>query len=167
MHLDSSFVQWQIPRMAVLASGSAYGKTALTAFDNALLCAGIGDLNLIKVSSVLPPGAQVIKPGTATWDIPKGALIPTVYTSTHSSEAGRLVSSAIGLGLPKDPSLNGMIFEASLSGSKQESEAMVRRMVEEAFENRNIALDYSLVFSAEAAGRPGVVVCTVAAVLLL
>lgn len=38
-----------------LVSGLGYGDTALNALDNALCCAGVGDYNLIKVSSIWPP----------------------------------------------------------------------------------------------------------------
>jgi arginine decarboxylase len=51
-------------------AGIAEGSTPLNAFDNALLAAGIGNVNLIKVSSILPPGIELvalprIKPGTS------------------------------------------------------------------------------------------------------
>ncbi len=39
-----------------ITSGRAEGPTKLNAFDNALLDAKIGDVNLIKVSSILPSG---------------------------------------------------------------------------------------------------------------
>lgn len=41
-----------------MVSGVGYGKTKLTAFDNALQYAKVGDYNLIKVSSILPPKAK-------------------------------------------------------------------------------------------------------------
>ena len=40
--------------MAAATAGRAEGGTTLNAFDNALLAAGIGNINLIKVSSILP-----------------------------------------------------------------------------------------------------------------
>ena len=33
----------------------AEGRTPLDAFDNALLAAGIGNVNLLKISSIVPP----------------------------------------------------------------------------------------------------------------
>ena len=44
-----------------ITSGKAEGPTILNAFDNALLDAGIGDVNLIKVSSILPTGAEIVE----------------------------------------------------------------------------------------------------------
>jgi len=43
-----------------ITSGRAEGPTKLNAFDNALLDANIGDINLIKVSSILPEGTEVV-----------------------------------------------------------------------------------------------------------
>ena len=37
-----------------IVSGVGKGLTSLSAFDNALLNAGVGDYNLVKVSSILP-----------------------------------------------------------------------------------------------------------------
>ena len=44
-----------------ITSGKAEGPSKLNAFDNALLDAGIGDVNLIKVSSILPKNTLSIK----------------------------------------------------------------------------------------------------------
>ena len=41
-------------KRAVLVSADAEGGTKLNAFDNALLKAGIGNANLVKLSSVVP-----------------------------------------------------------------------------------------------------------------
>ena len=43
-----------------ITSGRAEGPTKLNAFDNALLDAEIGDVNLIKVSSILPSGTELV-----------------------------------------------------------------------------------------------------------
>ena len=56
---------WPTPNRLWLAAGAAEGTTELNAFDNALLDGGIGNLNLIKVSSVVPAGGRVLA-GTAT-----------------------------------------------------------------------------------------------------
>ena len=38
-----------------LVSGIGTGSTVLNAFDAALLSAGVGNFNLLRVSSILPP----------------------------------------------------------------------------------------------------------------
>ena len=66
----------QVTKMSVTA-GTAEGGTTLNAFDNALLVAGIGNVNLIKVSSIVPPDVDIvelppIKPGRDRADRVRG-----------------------------------------------------------------------------------------------
>ncbi len=44
-----------------LVKASATGPTALAAFDDALLKAGIANHNLVYLSSIIPPGSQIVK----------------------------------------------------------------------------------------------------------
>jgi len=44
-----------LPSQFFMVAGKGDSEYALNAFDLALLDAGIGNLNLIKVSSILPP----------------------------------------------------------------------------------------------------------------
>src|SRR5436190_19019056 len=93
--------------MAAATAGHAEGGTTLNAFDNALLAAGIGNINLIKISSVLPPEVPVI-------DLPKiklGALIPTAYAAMTSESPGETIAAAVGYALPGDPPTHGLIIE--------------------------------------------------------
>ena len=41
-----------------ITSGKSEGPSKLNAFDNSLLDAGIGDVNLIKVSSIIPADSE-------------------------------------------------------------------------------------------------------------
>ncbi len=52
----------QTPTKFFLVSGSSEGFSLLNAFDGALLASGVGDTNLVKLSSILPPGCKEIKP---------------------------------------------------------------------------------------------------------
>ena len=49
------------PCKFTLVAGNGEGGTPLNAFDAALIEAGIGNLNLLRVSSILPPSAQFEK----------------------------------------------------------------------------------------------------------
>jgi len=119
-----------------IAAGHAEGGTALNAFDNALLAAGIGNVNLLKVSSIVPPEAELIELPA----IRPGALVPTAYTSIESALPGQVISAAVGLGLPVDPAKPGVIMEFSGPGGREIAETAVRRMVDEAFRVRQVAL---------------------------
>ena len=111
-----------------ITSGRAEGPTKLNAFDNALLNAKIGDINLIKVSSILPEGTEVVP-------VPKfipGDMVNCVLAYTSSDIEGDLISAAVALatsdyfgcvventGIDRDP-----------EDVKNEAESMVRYMID-------------------------------------
>jgi len=124
-----------MPTRFNLVAGSSEGTTLLNAFDGALLKAGAGNLNLVRVSSVLPPGAVYDE----HLSIPPGNLVPTAYGAIDSDEPGTIISAAVGVGIPDDNSF-GMIMEVSGRFSKKVAEETVRQMVVEAFQMRNKTL---------------------------
>jgi arginine decarboxylase len=44
-----------------IVSGIGTGPTQLSAFDDALLNAGLGNYNLLTLSSVIPPGGDIVR----------------------------------------------------------------------------------------------------------
>jgi arginine decarboxylase len=152
---------WSIPKKVSLVSGDAEGSTELNAFDNALKKAGIGDLNLVKVTSIIPPGADLVELPY----IPPGTLTPVVYTSLYSSEPGCLISCALGAGFPEDKGCVGFIAEVNMVASSQKAESIVKKMVKEGMGIRGIPIGDIVCVSAEhAVEKIGCVVC--AAVLM-
>ena len=152
-------MRWTTPDCLWPTAGHAEGVTELNAFDNALLQAGIGNLNLIKLSSIVPANVELLDHRPE--DIEPGALTPTVYTVRMSDTPGDVVAAAVGIGLRKDG--HGMIFE-NTGGSREAVEDTVRRMVREGFAQRGLELDELLVFSSEhKVERIG---CALAAVVL-
>ena len=152
-------MRWTTPTCIWPTAGHAEGLTELNAFDNALLMAGIGNLNLIKVSSIVPAGVRVldVRPD----DLEPGALVPTVCTVKTSDTPGDIVAAAVGIGLRRDG--HGMIFE-NTGGSRGAVEDTVSRMVRAGFAQRGMELDELLIFSSEhKVERIG---CAVAAVVL-
>ena len=111
-----------------ITSGRAEGPTKLNAFDNALLDAEIGDVNLIKVSSILPSGTEIVS-------VPKflaGDMVNCVLAYESSEVNGDLISAAVAVatsdyfgcvventGINKDP-----------EDVKNEAESMVRYMMD-------------------------------------
>lgn len=120
------------PTHYFLVSGASEGFTPLNAFDGALLRAGIGDTNLVKMSSIVPPRCQLIDPVP----LPPGALVPTAYASITCDVPGQLIASAVAVALPEDPEYPGLIMEYSAKGPKAEIEEMVRQMAIEGMKVR-------------------------------
>lgn len=122
------------PKKVTIVSGSGEGRTGLNAFDRALLAAGIGNLNLIRVSSILPPGVEFV----TSLDIPPGSLTPTAYGYLISEVPGETIAAAVGIGFSERD--HGMIMEFSGRCSKEQAEATVAQMVIDAFADRGMRL---------------------------
>lgn len=133
------------PKKYTLVGATAEGGTRLNAFDHALLAAGVGNLNLLRVSSILPPGAE----RTERLDVPPGALLPIAYGSIESDEPGELIAAAVAVGLATEEDGFGVIMEFSGRGGAREAEERVRAMAEEAFATRGIPLRRVLTRSVE------------------
>lgn len=119
------------PKKYFITAASAEGRSKLTAFDNALLKARIGNVNLIRVSSILPPGTEQEQ----DLQIPPGSLVPTAYGSIISDVPGETIAAAVAIGISEDSF--GVIMEFSGKCTKAEAEEIITGMVREAFEVRN------------------------------
>lgn len=119
-----------------LVSGNSEGKTELNAFDSALLRAGIGNLNLVKVTSIIPPCTELVELPY----IEPGSLTPTVYTSLASCKPGDTISCALGAGFPEKREDVGFIAEINMFSSARDAELQVRMMVEEGLNSREIPI---------------------------
>jgi arginine decarboxylase len=151
---------WSVPKYFWVTSGDAEGGELLNAFDNALLAAGIGNLNLIRVSSVMPAGI------TEAFGRPphllEGSLTPCVYSVAESDVPGETIASCVGIARTKDS--YGVIFEHAGAFTAAHAERVVRKMVHEAFEKRGLEIDSINIRSAEHTVEQ--IGCTVAAVML-
>jgi arginine decarboxylase len=147
--------------LAAATAGHAEGGSSLNAFDNALLAAGIGNINLIKVSSILPPDVAVV-------ELPKirpGALIPTAYATITSETPGDWLAAAVGYALPDDPAKNGVIMEFHGVATLAEAERAIDAMLEEAFRVRGELIREKKIVAAE--HQVEQIGCALAAITLL
>ena len=111
-----------------ITSGRAEGPTKLNAFDNALLNAGIGDINLITVSSMLPAGTQIV-------ELPKfeaGKMVNCVLAYESSDNEGDMISAVVAAATSND---FGCVVENTGVNRdpeevKKEAEEMVRYMMD-------------------------------------
>jgi arginine decarboxylase len=126
---------WEQPRKVSIVSGSGEGRTELTAFDRALMDAGIANLNFLRVTSILPAGVEVIR----VPPLVPGTLTPAVYARIASHTPGERIAAAVGLGFSRGR--HGVIMEYEHTGSAENAEGIVRSMVEEAMALRDLPLD--------------------------
>jgi len=119
-----------IPKRYFLTSGFGEASTKLNAFDAALLKAGVGDTNLIRMSSILPPACEEVAP----YALPKGSFVPLAYGELVCTEPGQVISAAVAVGIPEDPEAAGLIMECSRYGGPAPCERAARNMVREGME---------------------------------
>jgi arginine decarboxylase len=131
------------PKKFKIMAATAEGTHKLTAFDNALLSAGIGNVNLVRISSILPPTAEKDQDLL----LPPGSLVPTAYGSIVSDEPGARIAAAVGIGFSADTF--GVIMEFSGHCSKEEAEAKIASMLTDAFANRGMVLASTEIMSVE------------------
>ena len=127
---------FQTPSHYFLCSGHAEGYSPINAFDQALLAAGVGDTNLVRLSSILPPACQRVEP----FELPGGALVPVAYAKITSSNPGETIASAVAIAIPEDPSLPGLIMEHHQSAPLSEVLAEVREMALQGMNHRDRAV---------------------------
>lgn len=88
----------ETPGRYFVCSGAATSPVShLNAFDQALIEAGIGEQNIVPVSSVLPEGIEEVEPV----EIQRGAITHCVLAQQRGTE-GETISAGIGWGFRED-----------------------------------------------------------------
>jgi arginine decarboxylase len=101
-----------------VAEAVAEASTELAAFDACLLRSGIGNLNLLYLSSVIPPGA-CIKLGPAILDSAEwGDRLYCVMAQSRTSSVGHEVWA--GLGWVQAHDRRGGLFAEAMGSSEAE-----------------------------------------------
>ena len=111
-----------------IVSGKDEGPTKLNAFDNALSDAGIGDVNLIKVSSMLAGNTEIN-------ELPKlkaGSMVNCVLSQVTSDNPGDEITAVIAIATGEKL---GCVVETNGINKKpadliNEAEFMVKYMME-------------------------------------
>lgn len=149
------------PENYSLVSGVGKSKYKLSAFDDALIEAGIGDYNLVKVSSILPSGCRYCS------EIPKGdgRMLLAAY-STITVSAGEKAETAVAVAVPQSSNDSGVIFETSLLNSNHQAANIVQEMCTEAMINRNKNAKSIKCSSQQISGEDGIFVSAISAVVM-
>jgi len=119
-----------------MTTGISEGYTTLNAFDGALMNAGIGNTNLVKMSSICPPYCTEVE----KVDIPHGSLVPVAYAEITSESAGEIIAAGVAIAFPDDEDHAGLIMEYSSHESRSIVEKKVRKMAEEGMKMRGKAI---------------------------
>ncbi len=109
-----------IPKKVFFTKGVGRAKEKLASFELALRDAGIAKLNLVSVSSILPPGCEVIPKKTGLERIRAGEVIFLVIARSETDEPNRLIVSSIGCAIPNDKTKHGYLSEHHAFGLTDE-----------------------------------------------
>ncbi len=105
-----------VPEKLFFTSGVGRHRDHLASFGMALRDAGIEHLNLVTVSSIVPPGCLIIPKAEGIPELEAGEITFVVLSRNATDEPDRLISSSIGCALPRDADRFGYLAEYHASG---------------------------------------------------
>jgi arginine decarboxylase len=100
-----------VPKRMFFTRGVGKHRHNLQSFEIALRNAGIAPLNLVKVSSIFPPGCKIVPRRTGLKCLMPGQITYCVLVDARTDEPNRLVSAGIGLAIPAKGEHYGYISE--------------------------------------------------------
>ncbi len=124
-----------LPTKFFVTSGAALSEISdLNAFDQALLNAGIGEQNLVSVSSILPVGIQQVDKRT----LPMGAITHCVLSQQRGNE-GEMISAGIAYAFRSDGK-GGYVVEGHMHGTQSNLKEFLKWKMEEMAKLRGVKL---------------------------
>lgn len=117
-----------------IVSGHDEGPTKLNAFDNALSNAGIGDVNLIKVSSMLASNTELC-------ELPKlkaGSMVNCVLSQITSDNPGDEIIAVIAVAIGEE--LGCVVETTGINKSKDDMVNEAEEMVKYMMDKRNVKI---------------------------
>lgn len=100
-----------IPKYVFFTKGVGVHRNRLESFELALRGGNIQMLNLVEVSSILPPNARIISKEEGMTMLQPGQVTFTVMSRNTTDEPRRLITASVGIARPKDRSRYGYISE--------------------------------------------------------
>jgi len=86
-------------------------RQSLQSFEEALRDAGIAPYNLVRVSSIFPPGCKIIPRNAGLKKLAIGGITYCVIAEARTNEPNRLECAGIGLARPREEGRYGYIAE--------------------------------------------------------
>lgn len=137
-----------------LATGTGEGPTLLAAFDAALLDAGVGDYNLLKLSSVIPPHSRIVQQKHVPRDDQYGHRMYVVLSQQRVEELGQ--EAWAGLGWTQNEEIGCGLFVELHGHSQHEVERAIEATLQQMKENRTLSYGpiHHQVCGIECTGKP-------------
>jgi arginine decarboxylase len=110
-----------LPRYIFFTKGVGRHKEKLSSFEVALRDAGIEKFNLVRVSSIFPPGCKTIPKHKGLAMMQPGQVVFCVLAENATNEPNRLTSAAIGVAIPADEKHYGYLSEHHSYGQTEKA----------------------------------------------
>ena len=108
-----------MPKQVFLTKGVGRHMEKLSSFELALRNAGIARFNIVSVSSIFPPECKLITRAQGMKKLQDGQIIFCVMSRNSTNEPNRLISSSVGLAIPKEKKYYGFLSEHSAYGQTE------------------------------------------------
>jgi arginine decarboxylase len=105
-----------VPKAMFFTRGKGIHKDYLTSFELALRDAGIAHLNVVTVSSILPPKCKIVSREEGSKFLLPGQVTFAIMARAQTNEPNRLIAASIGLARPADDSHHGYLSEHHPTG---------------------------------------------------
>ncbi len=123
-----------------LTRGASEGPTKLNSFDNALLEASIGNVNLIPVSSMLPADVEIVPMP----ELKPAEMTNCVLSHIYSDNPGDKITAIIAVA--QSDKMGCVVEQSGINESDDELLGKARFMSEYMIEKRNLEItDYNVV----------------------
>ncbi len=119
-----------LPKKCFLTAGVGEHEDELFSFELALRDAGIEGFNLVPVSSIFPPGCELISREEGLKYLSPGEIVFVVMAKDSTNEPGKTILASVGLAYWKGG--HGYLTEYS-GKSGEHAERMAREMLKSKF----------------------------------
>jgi len=109
-----------VPKKIFFTKGVGRSTEQLTSFEMALRDAGIAPYNIVSVSSIFPPGAEIINKSEGVKALRHGQVVFVVLSRAASNEPNRLIAASVGCAVPADKETYGYLSEHHAFGQTEE-----------------------------------------------
>jgi arginine decarboxylase len=110
-----------IPKSFFLTKGVGRHKEQLQSFELALRDAGIQYCNLVNVSSIVPPGCEMVSKDQGLKMLRPGDITYVVQARNLTKEPHRLLAASIGVAIPSGKNQYGYLSEHHSYGQTEEA----------------------------------------------
>jgi arginine decarboxylase len=100
-----------VPRKIFLTHGVGRHREKLSSFEMALRDSGIAHFNLVRVSSIYPPGCKFVRLQEGLAEMKPGQIVHVVLSEAATNEPRRLMAASVGVAIPRDVNQFGYLSE--------------------------------------------------------